>query len=397
MINAQTRLDFRSALRAGVARDLARRQRRRRALRRLALVAPAVVGALALGLALPFDRGQSAIARAQAALDLPQTGILHVTTRASGGRIVEEAWESLSNPSEYRRLENYPPGWGSRSENAVSDGVWMRFDAATNTIFTQRVIEAVGAFSVTVNLPNSQRALSLAGSRDVGVVEHHGRRLREIELPRSQGSACNYYADAESFLPASLECSLNGGPASRTDYAFLPDTAENRAHFSLLDSHPGAAVKQDPNGIPGAAGTDLSAVTAPGVEDAAAGRGYLQATDESSMRRARELEISLNRDGETCMTSHGAERVPETSGGGYSFHDPTGTIAAICQHFMDGGNAVRDTPAGSALREREIARAKDIWACIDRQHPSASERAAVTRACSAAHPDAFLDGLPTFN
>lgn len=275
----------------------------------------------------------------------------------------------------------------------------MRYDAAANTIYTQRVIEAVGTFSEVINLPDLRRSLAVAGSRDLGVVQQGGRRLREIALPPNYGTACRYFAEADSFLPVRLVCLKDGKPMGTTDYAVVPDTAANRENFSLRSVHPDAAVKQDPNGIPGAAGDDLSAVTASGIEDATAGRDYLAATDESSMRRARELEIQFSQELDNCFTSHGSYRVPianEGEGEGSTFHDPTGTIGAICAHFGDNGNAVRETPAGRALQAREIARAQDVDRCIRQRHPSAAERDAVTRDCDSRNPDPFLDGLPTY-
>jgi hypothetical protein len=395
--DAQVLVGFRSALRDGLARDLDRARRRRRRVRRVTLAAVAA-GALALVLAQPFGRGESAIARARAALDLPSVGILHVTSRGADGHVGEEVWQSLSNPSEHRRLEADEQDAGGPHEDAISAGVWMRYDAVTDTIYTQRVIEAVGSFSEVVNLPDLRRSLALAGSRDLGVVEHAGRRLRAIALPPSYGTTCTYYADAGSFLPVQLVCLQDGKSVGSTDYAVLPDTAANRANFSLLSVHPGATVMQDPAGIPGSAGDDLSAVTAPGIEDAAAGHDELGRTDEASMRSAREQEVAFNTALEGCFADHGAYRVPlENAGEGFTFHDPTGTVGAICHHFEDDGNAIRDTPAGKALQAREVARAQAVNRCIEQAHPIAVERPAVTQTCTGESPDAFLDGLPTYH
>ncbi|MDX6564224.1 MAG: hypothetical protein QOD65_4038 [Gaiellales bacterium] len=409
MTDTEAHAGFRSALASCIANDLARIRRRRSRARKLAVGGAVAAVTLALVLAQPFGRGQSAVARAQAGLDLPGTGILHVTSYGAGGRVVEEVWQSLSNPSEYRRLEADPRDASGPHENAIAGGVRMRFDTQSNTIFTQRVIEAVGAFSETINLPDLHRWLALPGIRDRGVVEDGARRLRRLDLPGAQGTPetfCSYYADAESFLPVRLDCSRDAREAPAmpvraragvTDYAFLPDTPANRAHFSLLDAHPGAAMEQDPMGIPGKAGDDLSAVTSAGIEDATAGRDDLQRTDQVAMRRARELEVELNRAAEACFPAHGAERVPlENTGEGFTFHDPSGTVGAICEHFMDGRNAVGATPAGSALQDREVARAKDIHGCIEARHPSAAERTAVTRDCASRSRDPFLDSLPGF-
>jgi hypothetical protein len=391
-------IGFRSALATGIARHLARSRRRQRNVRRAALAGAVCLVALALILTQPFERGESAIARARAALVLPTTGILHVVTRNADGVVVEEVWQSLSNPNEHRTLNADSKNAYGPFESAIADGIWMRFDAEANTIYTQRVIEAVGAFTETVNLPDVHRWLGLPGSRDRGVVERDGRSLREIELPGAQGtpeSSCTYYADAQTFLPARLECSPDGGPPSVTDYAFLPDTAANRAHFSLASVHPGAAVAQDPNGIPGKAGNDLSAVTASGLEDATAGRDYLEQTDEVSMRNVREQQVALNRALEECFATHGAYRVPLVDGTeGYTFHDPTRTVGAICQHFSDGAYALYATPAGTALSARMAAHAQAVARCIESRKPSADQRDSVGRECVRMNPDPFLAGLP---
>jgi hypothetical protein len=262
------------------------------------------------------------------------------------------------------------------------------------------VIEAVGAFSETVNLPDVRRWLALPGSRDRGVVEREGRSLREIELPGAQGtpeSSCTYYADAQTFLPARIECSPDGGRSSVTDYAFLSDTAANRANFSLASVHPGAAVAQDPNGIPGKAGNDLSAVTASGLEDATAGRDYLGQTDEASMRKVREQQVALDRALQACFATHGAYRVPITDGAeGYTFHDPTGTVGAICEHFGHGVNALEATPAGAALEARASAQSRAVARCIEARKPSTGERDGVGRECMRMNSDPFLASLPQY-
>jgi hypothetical protein len=203
--------------------------------------------------------------------------------------------------------------------------------------------------------------------------------------------------DAEPFCRLRLACSPDGHPTGVTTYAIVPDTAAGRAQFSLAVAHPGAAIEQDPSGIPGTAGNDLADVTAPGIVDVTAGKPYLQETTEDAMRQAQALEVPLNGHLEACFVAHGSYRVQDSPGGEYSFHDPTGTIGAICQHFGDSGSAVRATPAGAELIAREIAQAKDVNACIDARHPTAAERAAVSQDCENRHRDAFLAGLPTFH
>jgi hypothetical protein len=387
---------FRSALRAGIDRDLARsRSHRRRGLRALALTPVALAAALVLVLAQPFDHGQSAIAKARAALDrMPQTGILHELARGADGTVGEEVWQSLSNPREYRRWEAEPTG--GPEESAVADGVSMRFDAAANTIYTQRVIESTGAFSETINLPAVRRLLAIPRSRDLGVETLAGRQVRHLELPPAPGSpdtTCEYFADAVTFLPVRMQCSDAGRTTAVTTYAFLADDAADRAQFALTSIHPSAAVKQDPNGIPGAAGDDLAAVTASGVIDVTAGKELLQQTSEDAMRSARELEASLGREWLGCYADHGAYSVTNANGE-TSPHDPTGTVGAICQHYGDSANAVRATPAGAALRARELADVKDVNACFEARHPSAAERTSAWDACRGEHPDAFLASLP---
>ena len=386
---------FRDELHAAIGRDLARTRRRNRRVRGLSLVGGALAAALVLVLAQPFGRSPSAIARARAVLDLPTTGMLHVTSRDARGSVVEEVWQSLANPSEYRRLEADPQDASGPHESAVSGGVWMRYDAQANTIYTQRVIEVKGAFSETVNLLDVRRSLALPGSRDLGEVVRDGRREHAIALPAEAGSACTYYVEEASYLPVQLDCSLNGRATATTDYAFLPDTAASRTHLSLSDAHPNAAVKPDPNGIPGKAGDDLAAVTAPGVIDITAGKPLLGQTTEDAMRSARTLEVSLNADFEQCFAAHGAYRVPIPEG--FTVHDPTGTVGAICQHFGDSADAVRATPAGQALTARELAQAKAINSCIEQHAQSPAQRPAALTACQAQNPDAFLSSLPTMH
>ena len=387
---------FRTALRAGIDRDLARtRRRRRRGMRSLAVAGVAVAAALALVLAQPFDQGQSAIARARAAVDvLPHVGIFHEVTRGADGAVAEEFWQSLANPGEYRHWQAEPTG--GPEESAVADGVWMRFDAAVNTVYTQRVIESTGAFSETENVPDLQRQLANPRIRDRGVETLAGQQVRHLELPGAQGTSdgtCEYYADASTLLPVRMACSLAGRPTFVTTYEVVADDAANRANFALTAIHPGAAVKQDPNGIPGKAGDDLAAVTASGVIDVTAGKAILQQTGEPAMSAARELEAALGQQLVSCMTTHGAYVVTNTYGES-TFHDPTGTVSAICGHFGDSENAVRATPAGAALHDRELAQYADIRACAEARHPTAAEQSRIYAECTSEHPDAFLASLP---
>jgi hypothetical protein len=387
---------FRTVLRAAIEHDLARtRRRRRRGVRGLAVAVVAVVAALVVVLAQPFDHGQSAIARARAAVDvLPHVGILHQVTRGADGLVVEEYWQSLANPSEYRHWQAEPTG--GPEESAVAGGVWMRFDAAANTVYTQRVIESTGAFSETENVPDLQRQLANPRIRDLGVETLAGQQVRHLELPGAAGTGdgtCEYYADASTLLPVRNACSRAGRPTFATSYEFVADDAANRANFTLTAIHPGAAVKQDPNGIPGAAGDDLAAVTASGVIDVTAGKAILQQTGLTALRAARELEASLSHQLVTCFTTHGADVVTNAYGES-TFHDPTGTVSAICGHFGDSENAVRATPAGEALHDRELAQFADIRACAEARHPTAAEQSRVYARCTSEHPDAFLASLP---
>ena len=212
--------------------------------------------AAVLVLAQPFDHGQSAIARARAAVDvLPHVGIFHEVTRGADGAVAEEFWQSLANLSEYRHWQAEPTG--GPEESAVADGVWMRFDAAVNTVYTQRVIESTGAFTETENVPDLRRQLANPRIRDLGVETLAGQQVRHLELPGAPGTSdgtCEYYADAATLLPVRMACSLGGRPTFVTTYEFVADDAANRANFALTAIHPGAAVKQDPNGIPGSGG-----------------------------------------------------------------------------------------------------------------------------------------------
>ena len=322
-------------------------------MRSLAVAGVAVAAALALVLAQPFDQGQSAIARARAAVDvLPHVGIFHEVTRrrrrGGGGGVLAEPRQSRRVPPLAGRADRRP------EESAVADGVWMRFDAAVNTVYTQRVIESTGAFSETENVPDLQRQLANPRIRDRGVETLAGQQVRHLELPGAQGTSdgtCEYYADASTLLPVRMACSLAGRPTFVTTYEVVADDAANRANFALTAIHPGAAVKQDPNGIPGKAGDDLAAVTASGVIDVTSGKAILQQTGEPAMRAARELEAALGQQLVSCMTTHGAYVVTNTYGE-LTFHDPTGTVSAICGHFGDSEQRRPGDPTGAALHDR---------------------------------------------
>jgi hypothetical protein len=55
---------------------------------------------------------------------------------------------------------------------------------------------------------------------------------------------------------------------------------------------------------------------------------------------------------------------------------------------------VRATPAGASLRERELAQALAVDACIKQREPDGVHRSDSLEACVKQHPDAFLASLP---
>ena len=395
--HTQPNARFRAALRERIEHDASNTRTRRRA-RILLLAAATVIAAGGIVLAQPFGGERSAIARARAGLDLPSVGILHATVQDAAGTVVEETWQSLSNPNEQRRYENYPNQPDGYNETATADSIHQRYDAATNTIYTQRVIESVGYWSEAANIPSIRYWLEHLHPIDRGLVDFEGRRLRRFDLAGAQGApntSCSYYVKDATYLPARLECFTDGKRSGTSDYAFLPDTPANRSHFSLTSVHPDAQITQDPAGIPGAAGSDLSAVTSTGLEDATRGKQYLQRTDEDAMRLVRTEEVALNTKLEQCFIEHHASRV-QVDTGESTYHDPTGIVGAICQHFEIDRNTLELTPAGSALQRRESAYSSRVGECVKKRKPSRAETTRVNKECEHANPDAFLASLAQY-
>ena len=193
-----------------------------------------------------------------------------------------------------------------------------------------------------------------------------------------------------------MACSLAGRTTFvTTTYEFVADDAANRANFALTAIHPGAAVKQDPNGIPGAAGDDLAAVTAAGVIDVTAGKAILQETDEPAMRAARELEAALGHEGIACFTTHGAAHRDECLRRVHvprpDRHRRRDLRALLRQRERRARHARRQR----AARSRAGAGTGRSHACVETRHPAAAQQSAGLRGrARASTPDAFLASLP---
>lgn len=398
--NPDGKARFRAALRERIEHDLRRGHLRRRRRRLLVLASACVAASALLVVALPFGRSESAIARARAALTLPTTGILHVTSRDARDHMFREIWQSLSNPNEHLSYEDYGSTRGGHHETAIANGIWMRYVPGADTIYTQRVIEAVGRTSELGGGPDIRGLLQQPQARDRGIVDRGGQALYEIELPGAQGtpgSSCSYLVDPATFVPVRLDCSNGGHQTFSTRWEIVADTPENRANFSLTTAHPDATLRQDPNGIPGRAGTDLAAVKHDGIEDATSGRDDLQRTDEPAMRAARVTEIAVNARFTACLDEHAGPRVPiADEPGAFTWNDPTGTVGAICQHHETGRNAIENTPAGAALQAREVRHNLRIGRCADRLLASGTDRTDAQETCTNENPDGFLDSLPTY-
>jgi hypothetical protein len=287
---------FETELRQAIRRDRSR-AKRRLATRVAALAVAAAAVALGVLSTLPGD-GQSAVARAAAALRVDSGSILHFQMfgrQANPDGTVstwrDERWQQTSSPYSMRQVE--VGAEGARAEIATVDGRTQLYDAATNTIYTgasgpskaelrkekggssaeeapngNGVPKAEAKLSNGTDLKQRPAAPRRAGAgvqpddadpfraklaallavgeaRDEGHVTIDGRDA--VKLVLGDGSSI-YFVDASTYAPIEFRSTGEGG---RTTLRFpvyekLPATPANEALLSLQAQHPSATVDADP-------------------------------------------------------------------------------------------------------------------------------------------------------
>jgi hypothetical protein len=364
-----------------------------------------VLAAAALLLLTRVGGGDSAIARARAALALPQSGILIVdslsgATTTSGVLVYHYAsWQSLDHPADQRHLQTDPER-GTLDDHTSLGGLVMRYDRRRATVYTQRVIVSpnAGVESEGV-LTMQQRLRGLLASRqirDLGETTRGGRRYRRLSSVSGR-MTCEYLVDAVSFRPAHLDCLTAAGGGGRrihdvVTYRIVPSTAANERLFDLRAAYPTARIEHDPNGIPGRAGHDLADITQPARYPWTITDPRLQGTSDAALRAVKRLEIVANRAVISCLARHGAWQPNGTT------RDPTGTVSAICKHRGDDSLALARSPAGRELERRIGVAASAAWKCISagtRGKPRLDSQAkrALERRCARKTRDPVAGGL----
>jgi hypothetical protein len=246
---------FQAELESAIGADLARRRRRARIVRPLAVAAAAgIVGAIVLPGAL--DGGPSVVDRAEAALATTRGELLHIrmvgqtTAKGSTVRWADEEWLVSGTISPRRSIQTAPDG--SRFESGMTeDGLAEFYDPATNTIYAERVIPPSGLSDADAALlarrslsPQERVKLLLAGGelRDAGRVSVDGHEA--VKLVTKNGEV-TYFVDPDTYMPIELRAT---GEGSETDLRFpvyekLPPSALADGSLSLRAQHPDAAVK----------------------------------------------------------------------------------------------------------------------------------------------------------
>jgi hypothetical protein len=279
---------FRTQLEQAIAADSARRRRRLRVARPVALTAGAIAAGIAAFL-LVGGGGPSIVDRAQAALSASQGEILHMrllgTQSNPDGTVVhwqDESWELIGDAAARRQIEVGSDGRQVES-GITQDGLAQLYDPATNTVYSEDAatakasvppgrssVEAVPKTAASSPpKPRSAEELPAKATLDQGVeaprtpqekirllletgklredgrVSVDGRRATRLV---SEAAEATYLVDATTGDP--IEWRTGGTDGSTTlrfaVYETLPATAANRALVSVTAQHPGATLDDDP-------------------------------------------------------------------------------------------------------------------------------------------------------
>ena len=378
----------RAARAAAFARLRTHTRPRRRLWRHLGgYAAITAIAATVLGLVTTIGGDDSAVARARAGLTLPKQGILMTETRrrvssGKGARITSETeWQDLANPSN-RRSRHLPPASWQLPDSSMYRGVSMRYVRSKNVILIQRVIVSPNAASERVGLltfgVSVRDTLARAHLRDLGDTVRDHRRLRHLRFVE-HSQTCDYLVDPETFRPSVLDCRYVGRDGTTTRETirvrFLSSSVVGLRVFDLRTAYPQARVRQDPRGIPGQAGRDLSEIAQPIVYPWRVDDPVLRRTDDAALRAQVLAQTAATDRVNRCYWSHGES--PGTIGD--ELHEQLLVVAAICRHFVDDAAAIAQTPAGVELARR-CTRAETVSRGVRVGKPAL---ATIERSCTA--------------
>lgn len=234
---------------------------------RLALGGAVAVAAVAGGLALvrPWGGGPDIVARAAAALSLPDGQIVHMkrwgspTNGDSATVGPVEWWSTTSAPFNGRvAFSNRPGGPTHELEGTPFQPEWG-YDEATNTIrrVTRRQETPAGAISSPVDLLLSvpRQLLEQGRARNAGATEIDGRPVYKLVTdddvvtgsPPGVTHELVLYVDRETYLPVAEDTTITSDGKRVTtrvhvEVEYLAATTENLALTSIRKQHPGARV-----------------------------------------------------------------------------------------------------------------------------------------------------------
>ena len=181
-----------------------------------------------------------------------------------------------------------------------------------------------------------------------------GRRVRRLQLPGALGttdSACDYDVDAATFLPVRLACSAGRALDRRDDLRVRPRRrgqpraalarrrAPRRDARAGSERHPRQGRERPRRRDRARHRRRHGGQAVPAGDDRgrhAPGRGCSRSRSTATSRRASWRTAPAG-----CRRRWATDTRSTT---------PQARIGAICQHYGDSGSAVRETPAGSALR-----------------------------------------------
>jgi hypothetical protein len=131
-------------------------------------------------------------------------------------------------------------------EQSSQAGAVTQYDPSANVLFVRSIpggtLEGNRATRIGADPERVTRFLDQGNTRDEGVVDVDGRRVRRFLITQPMGGTCTYDVDPDTYYGLGFAC--QGGPNGHgvETWEYLPRTPESSRLLSVADQHPSARI-----------------------------------------------------------------------------------------------------------------------------------------------------------